>query len=311
MKNVSEVKKDFIWHMEVASEVGGVSLETKKLKYGVREQNYLVENETASKKIGKPMGKYTILSVPPLEKITPISWQYCVSRLSHIISNFMGEPLEKSRVLVVGLGNRQVLADSLGVACIKRVVATGEKAKAPLPRVFALPSGVFEQTGLESSDFVAFMAEKLKINKIIVIDTLCANNYNRLGTSFQVNSGGIVPGRGVGNAKKTINKQTSGVSVLSIGVPLVIYGSDLVKNALEEQGAGRGAKSSTCEKCNSDFLKTLFNKADNFSENFNNLLLTPSNIDAVLKNCGKMVGFALNKVLYGFSVSQQKKWLDL
>lgn len=52
--------------------------------------------------------------------------------------------------------------------------------------------------------------------------------------SFQVTDTGIQPGSGVGNHRAGITRETMGVPVIAVGVPTVVYGSVIIRDALRQ-----------------------------------------------------------------------------
>ena len=112
-------------------------------------------------------------------------------------------------ILVVGLGNNQITADSLGPLVCSGVLATNHlfnidesKVKKGTGRVSLISPGVMGQTGVETSDIVKALCKEIKPDVVIVVDALCSRSIDRLNRVIQVSNTGIVPGSGVGNNRK-------------------------------------------------------------------------------------------------------------
>ncbi len=137
---------------------------------------------------------------------------------------------DSESVLVVGLGNREITADSVGPKTAEKILATrhitGKFAEeiglAGLKSVAVLVPNVLGNTGIEVQEILRGIVDKIKVDTVIVIDALCAENKDRLFKTIQLTDSGIAPGSGVKNKRKELNKSTLGVKVIAIGVPTVI-----------------------------------------------------------------------------------------
>lgn len=133
------------------------------------------------------------------------------------------------RVLIVGLGNNDLSADSLGVQTVNKIVPNVFMQNKKT-HIYLLKAGVFGVTGIESADVTKALVKYLGCDLVVAIDTLVAKEACRLGTSFQLSMGGVTPGAGVKNARKSLNEAYLNVKTLLIGVPMVIYSNDLCEN---------------------------------------------------------------------------------
>lgn len=125
-------------------------------------------------------------------------------------------------VLICGLGNEDIVADSLGYACCKKILATRLlNKKIVKSNVCSISPNVQSVTGIQTFDIVYGVAKAINADLIILIDSLMTNNIKRLGHSFQMSSCGMVPG-GAMFDNREISLQTTGIKCLSIGVPLML-----------------------------------------------------------------------------------------
>lgn len=170
-------------------------------------------------------GKYATLYFENLERITdftPLEQQFL--KAMKLLLN------EGERVLVVGLGNREITADSVGPKTAEKILATrhitGKFAEeiglSGLKSVAVLVPNVLGNTGIEVQEILKGILEETKVDTLIVIDALCAKNTDRIFKTIQLTDSGIAPGSGVKNKRKEISKKTLGVNVIAIGVPTVI-----------------------------------------------------------------------------------------
>ena len=83
------------------------------------------------------------------------------------------------------------------------------------------------QTGLETLELVQAAAQRVKPAAVIAIDALAARSRHRLCATVQLGDTGLIPGSGVGNHRRAIDRRALGVPVIAIGVPTVIDGAAL------------------------------------------------------------------------------------
>jgi spore protease len=161
------------------------------------------------------------------------------------------------RFLIVGLGNRNIAADALGAKCCENVIVTRGLTKGRFVASFV--PGVLGETGIESAESVKGVADEIKPDVVIAVDSLCAASQKRLLASFQLSDSGISPGSGVNNPRKALDEKYLKRKVVCIGVPTVVYASTL--------GAG-------IEK---------------------DMVVTPKDIDIIVRDCAYVLARAINK----------------
>ena len=134
-------------------------------------------------------------------------------------------------VLIVGLGNPEILADSLGSKTLEKIdIDILSKRK----HIFKFAPNVFVSTGIDSFDMVHMLSAWLGVDYVIVIDSLATTNVNRLGVSIQLNSAGLTPGSAVHNGGRKISKDSLGLPCFALGVPLMLLADKVIENCPEE-----------------------------------------------------------------------------
>lgn len=264
---------------ELITEVDNEEIERgrkQKLKHEITKQKFVENNNT-----------YVLFNVKDLMFQTNEEQTYLISEMSKTLKKFLNN---EKKVLVVGLGNRHISADSFGAECLKRVIATRNLINAKT-EVSVISTSVFGLTGIESADIIKSVANVVKPNLIIIIDTLCANSYETLANNFQISNNGFNPGAGVGNKRKSVNKHTMNVKVVSVGVPFVVYAKSFIEYAV-----------------NNTMLNNFDTKILNelLKQDFNNLILTVKDIDFYIKKCSYLVASAINMALNDFTVEEQE-----
>ena len=154
-----------------------------------------------------------------------------------------GKGKRKDKILIVGLGNREVIADALGPEVVEQILITRDirgrlpkEWKAKLSEVSALAPGVMGQTGIETGEIIESLVKTVKPEAVIAVDALAAGEIGRLGRTVQICDSGIAPGSGVGNDRRPLNREVLGVPVIGVGVPTVVDSATLVWDALERAG---------------------------------------------------------------------------
>ena len=141
--------------------------------------------------------------------------------------------------LVIGLGNRDSTADSLGPLVLDKVMVTRHlflldvSVKKGIRCVSAISPGVMANTGIETSDIILCLVNKIQPKFLIVIDALASSSIDRINKTIQITNTGIHPGSGIGNNRKEISLDTIGIPVIAIGVPTVVESSILVNDTID------------------------------------------------------------------------------
>ena len=147
---------------------------------------------------------------------------------------------EKDKCLVIGLGNINSTPDSLGPKVIDNVMVTrylyeieNIKVDENYRNVSSFIPGVTGVTGIESSDIIKGIIEKIKPNFLIIIDALASSSISRINKTIQISDSGINPGSGVYNDRGELSFNTLGIPVIAIGVPTVIEAFVLVSDTIK------------------------------------------------------------------------------
>lgn len=272
---------------EGAEQIHGVSVQ----EYYVPETEIhitkvVIETKNGAKIIGKPMGTYITLDAPDM--MDPDDNYH--AEVSHEIAKHIKAmlPMKKKEqsFLVVGLGNRDVTADSLGPRSVDNLMITRhivEKfgaaayARDKVNKVSAIIPGVMARTGMEAAEIVKGVVEQTSPDVILAIDALAARSTKRLNRTIQISNAGIHPGSGVGNHRNALDETTLGIPVIAIGIPTVVDAGTIVKDALDKNGAGK-------------IIKEAFPIAD-----LNNFYVTGKDIDEIVKRLSFTVSEALNE----------------
>ena len=204
----------------------------------------VVETKNGAKILGKPMGVYITLEAPAMTEPEEDYHQEISEILADELRGILPEPDKEQSILVVGLGNREVTADSLGPNVVDNLFVNrhivreyGKVAynRSKMHQVSSLIPGVMAKTGMESAEIIKGVISETKPDVVIVIDALAARSTKRLNRTIQITNTGIHPGSGVGNHRNAITQESLHVPVLALGVPTVVDAATIVGDAMGER----------------------------------------------------------------------------
>ena len=224
--------KNYEVYTDLAIEL--VKKEVKKNDYEDVKVTSIDLTEKEALEINKKEGTYITIE---FEDITDID---NFTKVKKVFIKELKKLLEKFKsdlYLIIGLGNRKTAPDALGPNVIDNVLVTNHLAlygslEEGFKRVSALAPGVTGETGIETSDLIKSLVDKLKPSCLIVIDALASSSIERLNKTIQMTDSGINPGSGIGNKRKEISKDTLNVPVIALGVPTVVGAPAIVSDTI-------------------------------------------------------------------------------
>ncbi len=253
----------------------------------IRIDRINIKSKEGEKSTGKPRGQYITASMPPLSDSMSAK-EPNISIIADEIRNLLPE---KGTILVVGLGNSSITPDALGPASVKGILATrhiiGEFKRIEgldkLRSVAVIAPGVLGQTGVEVSEIISSLVNRVKPSAVIVIDALASCSLSRLGCTVQICNTGISPGAGVGNNRPGLNEETLGVPVIAIGVPTVVDAEIIVLEAAQRLNAPER------------IVKQL---SDSTAPRGERMIITPREIDLIINRSSKLISLSVNLALH-------------
>ncbi|UCZ54479.1 GPR endopeptidase [Bacillus shivajii] len=199
-------------------------------------------SEQGESQIGKKAGKYLTLQVHGIrQKDTELQEkvQELFANEFHAFLTDIGITANDS-CLVVGLGNWNVTPDALGPLVVENLLVTNhlfelqpERVEDGFRPVSAIKPGVMGVTGIETSDIILGVVEKVKPDFIIAIDALASRSIERVNSTIQISDTGIHPGSGVGNKRKELSKEVLGIPVIAVGIPTVVDAVSITSDTID------------------------------------------------------------------------------
>lgn len=280
---------------ELEDEIPGVKTEFENVAEDFQITKVEILSEEGEKALGKPIGKYYTLEADNLHLGMEEINQQVEEKVSSILKLLLNLKPE-DKVLVVGLGNEDVTPDSLGPKVISKIDVTSHLIKY-VPQyikegtrpVSAIIPGVLGTTGIETSDIIKAVTEKINPDKMIVIDALAARNMKRIKNTIQISDTGIIPGAGVGNNRQRLSEETIGIPVVAIGVPTVVDSKTIVSDVIEgliDKNKISGEKEEYYQ-----FVQNMLPEIET------NSIVTPTEIDEVITNISQLIANSINTAL--------------
>lgn len=288
---------------KIEDEVAGVESEEENISEKIKVTRVKITNEQGEQAIGKKKGNYITIDIQKMNIITEEEKEKAAEVLANEIKQLVQNKVQnKEDILIVGLGNEEVTPDALGPNVVKNVEVTRhiinylpqyiDKNARP---VSAIAPGVLGTTGIETLEIIKGVVDNIKPKLLIVIDALASRSIERISSTIQLSDTGIVPGGGVGNARKELTEETLGIPVIAIGIPTVVETAVVVNDALDLfiEKLQQEAKSN-------DYLNKL-KEEDNYEEikeallpkDFN-FIVTPKEIDNLILNMSEIVASGIN-----------------
>ncbi len=273
-----------LWREEAGQTTRLEGVEARdSLREGYAVTTVRILNAQGAKALGKPVGTYVTLELSGLLRREEDAFPRAARALAAELQGLLDLP-EGAPVLVAGLGNRAITPDGIGPKTADHTMVTRHLVE-QLPEHFgafrpvsALAAGVLGTTGMESGELVAAVVERIRPACVLAVDALASRSLRRGGRTVQLSDTGIIPGSGVGNARKALNRDSIGVPVIAIGVPTVVDAATLACDLLSE--AGRG-----------DLDPAALSGAGE------GLVVTPKDVDAQVADLAKVIGYGINLAL--------------
>ena len=241
-----------------------------------------VRSAAAARALGKPAGTYVTLDLRPYWEHAEDAFERAAEAVAVELRALIGETERLTTALVVGLGNAAMTPDAVGPQTAEHVLVTRhlmrDAAFSALTAVSVLTPGVLGRTGMEAAETVRGAVRTVRPDVLIVVDALASRSLSRVCTTVQLSDTGLVPGSGVGNRRRALNRASLGIPVIAVGVPTVVDAATLALDILEEAGASP--------------LEPSALRAQSAG-----VMVTPRDIDAQIRELSRVVGYGIDLAL--------------
>ena len=218
-------------------EISGLFVEKEKRGEDITITKVRIETQKAAKTMGKPRGTYISIEADQMMEEDSDYHREISEIFSEQLKNFLPKQYQKKKILVIGLGNREVTPDALGPKVIDQLFITRHlleefgKYMVELEEccsISGIVPGVMAQTGMETVEILQGVVTQTKPDIVIAVDALAARSIKRLNRTIQITDTGIIPGSGVGNYRNAITKEHLGIPVIAVGIPTVVDAATIV-----------------------------------------------------------------------------------
>ena len=289
----------------------GVSVRERDVENGeIHITHVHIKDETGARKLQKPVGRYITLETPYLAKEDRSYHQEITSALMEELRHLIPD-INTKKILVVGIGNREITPDALGPMVVDHLFITrhlvreyGENSKVTrgLGTVSAIAPGVMAQTGMEGREVICGIIHETHPDVAIIIDALAARSVSRLNTTIQLTDTGISPGSGVGNHRHGLNRESLGIPVVAIGIPTVIDAATIVNDTMNSlMGAleQRGVYQDVYDAVRSfDHQEKYLLMRELMAPEVANMFVTPKDIDETIGRISYTISEAINSICH-------------
>lgn len=300
--------REFYSKQEDKKDIPGVEVDMDKGENYTVTRVKVVE-DIGARIMGKPKGNYITIEVPKLRENDKDLQDEAGKVLAGEVERLVNLS-DQSVIMVVGLGNWNVTPDALGPRVVEHLLVTRHiKEYVPdqidegVRSVCAIAPGVLGITGIETSEIIRGIVDKVKPDIVIAIDALASRKMERISTTIQLADTGINPGSGVGNNRKELSRQSMGVPVIAIGVPTVVDAAtmandtiDMVIDTLISESPKSGEFYNMLKNMDKTEKYRLINEV--ISPYIGNLMVTPKEIDRLIDDMAIVIANGLNIALH-------------
>lgn len=274
----------------------GVQVEEEyKEESEIKITRVTIESKNGARLLGKAMGTYVTLEAPNMAHPDEDYHEEIARELAYQIKSLLPKEKEQLSILIIGLGNREVTADSLGPRVVDNLTITrhmvmefGNAAYEgrKIPLTSSLVPGVMAKTGMESQEIISGVVAQTHPDLVLVIDALAARSIKRLNRTIQISNAGINPGSGVGNYRNAIQEENLGVPVIALGVPTVVDAATIVQDVVFKD----------CSMEDQDFLDRK-EKITGAMDELYNMYVTGKDVDYEIRQISHIICNAIHLAL--------------
>lgn len=272
-----------------------------------------VLNKNGEEALQKKIGSYITVETKDIKYLDDDQENVLVKCVGDEIKELVNSiNKNNASILIVGLGNEYITPDALGPKVVKNINITRhfinltrDLIDKNTREVSAILPGVLGTTGIETSEIVKSVVEKIKPDLVIAIDSLASSSMQRIGNTIQLSNTGITPGAGVKNKREGLNIETLNVPVIALGVPTVVDFVTLTNEAIDKMIEKTKNEVDELENIDEEEVEKFIKFLNNESryEMVANLLdsssyiLTPKEVDELIDITSSIIGKSLNLAL--------------
>ncbi len=289
----------------------GVEIEeTVEPDHRIKVTDVKIVDAEGEKVIGKPMGRYITVEAIHLPDGNDDYQQAVTGVLRRQLQKLMPD-LKDKKILVAGIGNREITPDALGPLVVEHLFITRHLFEKygrdsvvvkDMGNVCAVIPGVMSQTGMETAEILHGLVREVHPDLLIAVDALAARSIRRLVTTIQLTDTGIHPGAGIGNKRYELSERNLRIPVIAVGMPTVIDAATIVADTMESL-MGVLHQNEMLKKAVK--VTEQFNHKENYllmrelmEPQMSNLFVTPKDIDEAVGRISYTISEAFNSLCH-------------
>jgi len=216
------------------SETDGVCV-SENVVNGFKVTTVQVTNEECAKALGKVLG--TRIAIDAGMRLDYLSSFYDIGECVAQNLRTVLLPYFDRRLCICGLGNPNMLADSLGPEVVQRLPLgllnrNDFKVEHQFQQVSACIPGVFSNSGIATDVVVEGIVNATGSDCVLLIDSIVASDFDRfLKTVQMTTAGGTKPFKG----DMKLDWERLGLPILAVGIPTSISASTFIPDAPKDE----------------------------------------------------------------------------
>ena len=178
-----------------------------------RGYKYFTVNDTNIKETKRRNGEYYTINISLLSE---------EEKIKKVIKKVLRKVLRSNRILSIGLGNEDIMADSFGPLTTSKIIPSNcYNDFLTLPKVAIFNPKITSKTGINSYKLIKMVVSDLKPKLILIIDSCITKDINNIGHIIEINTAGIIRRDAIYN-NKDITKETFNIPVIAILTPTIV-----------------------------------------------------------------------------------------
>ncbi len=291
---------------EAVGEIPGVEMEQEKKGETLVTRVHVV-TPMGARRMGKPIGRYVTIENEELSRAETLRDREMGGIIAEELRALLGEE-QDGCAMVAGLGNRELTPDSLGPRVTGEILVS-RHIKENMPdfldervrSVCAVSPGVMGVTGIDTGELLRAAVESVRPACLIAVDSLAARSRRRILGTVQLSDAGVVPGSGVGNHRTALTRETLGLPVVAIGVPMVVraavIGREALETALNSIVRREGNETPMARRIRGYLDEETLEELSQEDASMRGFVVTPVSIDEAVRNVATLVAEGINRCL--------------
>ena len=172
MQNRTDLALELKEEKNIGSAESGIIVKTRiDTANHIKETKIIIKNKKGEISLGKPKGSYITIEAKNLSSNDGSFHKEMSEALFLNLKEMLGK---RKKILIAGLGNANVTADSLGPKVVNNLCITRHLEREGIGEyqyeLSAIAPGVMAQTGIETSEILESLAAKIRPDVLIAIE---------------------------------------------------------------------------------------------------------------------------------------------